>query len=185
MEESDISRCCPLRVDRDRGIELVENHEIYQYQDKNFLKSFQLSPDGRLINAIDDNNAILTYSINGSAILANAYYESAEESAERTCPSQQAALNESAYINQQSIIQAGDSIHDSKWYPLMASDDPVTNCFATSCKDHPIHLWDMNTKKIRASYAGYDQYDQLESAYSFSFNLTGQRIYACTNRVIR
>lgn len=184
MEESDIACVCPLRIER--GLELAENHEIYRYKDKNFLKSFQLSPDGNLINVVDDNNTILTYSLNSSAIQAHAYYESIEEDTGTSLShAGDSALAGSSYINQQSVIQAGDSIYDAKWYPLMSRDDPATNCFATSCKDHPIHLWDTNSQRIRASYAGYDQYDQLDSAYSFAFNPTGQKIFACTNRVIR
>mmetsp|Transcript_7978 Transcript_7978/g.11919 ORF Transcript_7978/g.11919 Transcript_7978/m.11919 type:complete len:330 (-) Transcript_7978:106-1095(-) len=67
----------------------------------------------------------------------------------------------------------------------MNMQDPATNCFITTSKDHPIHLWDVSSGSMRCSYSGYDHMDELESAICVSFNLSGSRIYAGSNRMIR
>jgi telomerase Cajal body protein 1 len=186
-EEAEVSHACPLRLDR--GINLIENHDIYRYQDCNFIKYFQISPDGNLILATDDENSVLTHAINSEVIKANAYYDTSDSKAshegEELTMTSDTLSKSDTILKSYRTVQGGDSIYDAKWYPLMSRDNPNTNCFATSSKDHPIHLWDTDSCKIRASYTGYDQYDQLDSAYSLSFNLTGEKIFACTNRVIR
>jgi len=34
------------------------------------------------------------------------------------------------------------------WYSLMNVSDPVTNVFATTTRDHPIHLWDATSGQV-------------------------------------
>lgn len=79
-------------------------------------------------------------------------------------------------------FSVGEAVYDASWYPQMnaydaqvmyygvigGSGDEVarlwsnevildvvvsqTHCFITSCRDHPIQLWDANTGVLRASY---------------------------------
>lgn len=65
-----------------------------------------------------------------------------------------------------------------KWYPLMNSGYRETCFFITTSKDHPIHLYDAYTGDLVQSYKGYNHLDELTNAYSLSFNLTGDKIYA-------
>jgi WD40 repeat protein len=93
----------------------------------------------------------------------------------------------------------------------MNRSDSGSRCFVTSSRDHPILLWDANfdddglaackttvgttttcrvtdsasKKLIRASYRGYDHVDELDSCISLCFNLTGDKIYGGSNRMIR
>jgi WD40 repeat protein len=45
------------------------------------------------------------------------------------------------------ILQSpeGESIYDYAWNPKMTSSDPSTCLFASTSRDHPVHLWDAFT----------------------------------------
>jgi len=68
-------------------------------------------------------------------------------------------------------------VYDYCWYPQMSSNNPSLCCFASTSRDHPVHLWDAFTGQIRCSYRTYDQVDEITPAISISFNLTGDKIY--------
>jgi len=67
----------------------------------------------------------------------------------------------------------------------MNSAQPDTCVFATTSCDHPIHLWDAFSGKVRAHYSGYDAMDELTFALSLSFNLSGEKLYAGYNKMVR
>ena len=67
----------------------------------------------------------------------------------------------------------------------MNKTDPSTCCFITASKDHPIHLWDSLTDSLRCTYKGHNHLDELDSPTSLTFNLTGDKIYAGSNAMIR
>lgn len=48
-------------------------------------------------------------------------------------------------------LSVGESVYDCKWYPLMNIQDDNTNCFVTTCRDHPITLWDAPAGTVRAT----------------------------------
>jgi WD40 repeat protein len=80
----------------------------------------------------------------------------------------------------------GETIYDQAWYPLMnARADPLTACFISSSRDHPIHLWDAFTGQIRASYRAYDHMDELASAHALAFSPFGDKIFAGFERMVR
>lgn len=80
----------------------------------------------------------------------------------------------------------GETVYDQTWYPLMnARADPLTACFISSSRDHPIHLWDAFTGQIRASYRAYDHMDELASAHSLAFSPFGDKIFAGFERMVR
>jgi len=58
----------------------------------------------------------------------------------------------------------------------MKSVDPATCCFLTSCKDQPVHLRDGFTGQLRASYRSYNQMDEISSAYSLTFDASGDHV---------
>ncbi|CAG8537701.1 9328_t:CDS:10 [Ambispora leptoticha] len=84
------------------------------------------------------------------------------------------------------VIQArtGETIYDCCWYPMMSSQEPETCCFLSSSRDHPIHLWDAFSGKIRASYTIIDHREQIIGPNSLAFNLDGSRIYCGYNNMI-
>jgi len=67
-------------------------------------------------------------------------------------------------------IRESDSIHGAAWYPGMKSVEPATAAIACVARDQPTHVWDAFTGLIRASYLGYDQMDELSTAYSVAWS---------------
>eukprot|EP00873_Tetraselmis_striata_P001711 jgi/Tetstr1/421975/TSEL_001221.t1 len=82
-------------------------------------------------------------------------------------------------------VEEGELIYDYAWYPAFRAAEPASCCFLTSCRAHPIHLWDACGGGIRASYRAYDAVDEVTAAYSVAFNSEGSKIYAGYNKAIR
>ena len=82
-------------------------------------------------------------------------------------------------------MSEGEPIHDFCWYPYMSASDPVTNVFATTTRDHPIHLWDATLGQLRCTYRAYDNMDEITAAFSVAFNPAGTKIFAGYNKCIR
>lgn len=101
------------------------------------------------------------------------------EAAAFTSPVEATAPSGSQAMVQQVQFSPGESIYDACWFPQMQAHDPQvrylalvaavgglivsvvasgycvclqTECFITSCRDHPIQLWDASTGTLRASY---------------------------------
>jgi WD40 repeat protein len=79
----------------------------------------------------------------------------------------------------------GDSIYDFCWWPGMDSNNPASCCFIQSRRDHPIHLVDAITGTLRSTFKMFNAVDEVEAATALAFNLTGDKIYAGCNRMIR
>jgi WD40 repeat protein len=67
----------------------------------------------------------------------------------------------------------------------MNSSDPATCCFLTASHAQPVHMWDAFTGKLRQSYTCMNQYDEVISPFSVSFNQTGDKIYCGMKDFIR
>lgn len=67
----------------------------------------------------------------------------------------------------------------------MTIADPDLCVFATSTRDHPIHLWDANSGQLRCTYRAYDAMDEITAAFSIGFNPSGNKIFAGYNKAIR
>uniref|UniRef100_A0A8I6XS40 Uncharacterized protein n=1 Tax=Hordeum vulgare subsp. vulgare TaxID=112509 RepID=A0A8I6XS40_HORVV len=63
--------------------------------------------------------------------------------------------------------------------------NPATCVFASTSRDHPIHLWDATTGELRCTYRPYDAMDEITAALSISFNSTGSKLFAGYNKAIR
>nr|XP_053652277.1 telomerase Cajal body protein 1-like [Cherax quadricarinatus]XP_053652278.1 telomerase Cajal body protein 1-like [Cherax quadricarinatus]XP_053652279.1 telomerase Cajal body protein 1-like [Cherax quadricarinatus] len=82
-------------------------------------------------------------------------------------------------------VQENELIYDYAWFPLMQSSDPRTCCFAVTCRDHPVHLWDAWDGQLICSYHSYDHLDQLVGAYSIGFNQEGSHLLCGFKKCIR
>ena len=78
-------------------------------------------------------------------------------------------------------IPLGECSYDSCWYPAMHSSDAATCGFLTSCRDHPIQLWDAFTGACRCSYVGMDAADEPIAALSVCFSPQGSVPHRCTS----
>ncbi|XP_020521143.1 telomerase Cajal body protein 1 isoform X2 [Amborella trichopoda] len=83
------------------------------------------------------------------------------------------------------IVHEGESVYDYCWYPYMSSSDPTTCVFATTTRDHPIHLWDAVSGQLRCTYRAYDSMDEIAAAFAIAFNPAGTKIFAGYNKALR
>lgn len=150
--------------------------------DENFIRELQISPDGKFVSLSHEDSNVNIMNINQDIINRHLYYQINEEH-------QKELINQIDYSSTYHLfknIDVGESIFDLKWYPLMHhEEDSTSSLLATTTRDHPIHLWDINTGKIRCSYTGFNQYDELDVANSISFNLSGERLYSGSLRMLR
>lgn len=207
---SSSSSFCPLKVTQS---ELLSNETIQQLQqvqsgqfsqssqsgDLDFYKQLKFSPDGLMILASTENNILKTWKMNTNLINNTKYYCQSNE--------QQIENNSLSYVDtatatQCKDIKCGESIYDIDWYPYSTTSsnsnstenspenntensNNSNNLFLTSCRDHPIHLWDADRGNVRCTYTCYNMMDEVEAANCVTFNLTGDKIYAGSNRMIR
>ncbi|XP_022715988.1 telomerase Cajal body protein 1 isoform X2 [Durio zibethinus] len=156
----------------------VPPHRTYHFHKQfrtgnpnNFLKGVKWSPDGSCFLTSSEDNTLRLFSLpdNGSSDQVNAYPSVSEED------SYAAEL----------VVSEGESVYDFCWYPYMSASDPVTCVFATSTRDHPIHLWDATSGLLRCTYRAYDAVDEITAAFSVSFNPAGTKVFAGYNKSVR
>ncbi|XP_060192801.1 uncharacterized protein LOC132622244 [Lycium barbarum] len=137
----------------------------------NFLKGVKWSPDG---------SGFLTCSDDNTFCLFNLPYD---ESGGLADFSSSAADTDSYAASL--VMSDGESVYDYCWYPYMSSSSPETCVFASTTRDHPIHLWDATTGQLRCTYRAYDAMDEITAAFSIAFNPAGTKIFAGYNKSIR
>uniref|UniRef100_A0ACD6A4T6 Uncharacterized protein n=1 Tax=Avena sativa TaxID=4498 RepID=A0ACD6A4T6_AVESA len=139
----------------------------------NFLKGVKWSPDGSsFLTSSDDNSLRMFY------LPEDAYSAALEQTAE-------AAVGGEDSYGPSLQVSEGEPVYDFCWYPYMSVSDPATCVFASTSRDHPIHLWDATTGELRCTYRAYDAMDEITAALSISFNSTGSKLFAGYNKAIR
>ena len=196
-------RCLsPLQFET--GFRYHDEEILFMNDYERFVKNIQFSPDGRQLLEVSEGSQARVCDVDDNLIQDHLYYKvdggislmKEEDSFEISKNTSDSIIRDpikestkkshhNSLLKLVSVSDTGDSIFDAKWYPLMSSSDPSSCCFVTSTRDHPIHLWDSSSGRIRCSYLGYDHYDELDSAYSLTFNLEGDKLYTGTNRIIR
>jgi len=81
--------------------------------------------------------------------------------------------------------RAAETVFDYCWFPKMSSALPESCCFATTSRDQPLQLWDAYTGGRFASYAGYGDSEELDTATSVAFSCDCSRIYGGYNGLLR
>jgi hypothetical protein len=81
--------------------------------------------------------------------------------------------------------RAAETVFDYCWFPKMCSALPESCCFATTSRDQPLQLWDAYTGGRFASYAGYGDSEELDTATSVAFGHDCSRIYGGYNGLVR
>ncbi|CAH8275852.1 unnamed protein product [Arabidopsis lyrata] len=136
----------------------------------NFLKGLKWSPDGSCFLASSEDNTLSLFHLPQDGGDSNGYGVPVPEE-----DSYGASL----------LVNEGESVYDFCWYPYMSVSDPLTCVFATSTRDHPIHLWDSTSGELRCTYRAYDAMDEITAAFSVGFNPDGTKIFAGYNSFIR
>ncbi|XP_027917137.1 telomerase Cajal body protein 1 [Vigna unguiculata] len=133
----------------------------------NFHKAVKWSPDGSCFLTSSEDNTLRLFAPPGTESDASV-----------------AASDDDSFAADV-VMHEGESIHDFCWYPYMSFSDLVTNVFATTTRDHPIHLWDATSGQLRCTYRAYDAMDEITAAFSIAFNPAGTKIFAGYNKCIR
>ncbi|XP_064403801.1 telomerase Cajal body protein 1-like isoform X3 [Halichondria panicea] len=137
-----------------------------EFKGNNFLRGCKWSPDGTCLLTCSDDDVMRLYN------LPTELYQSG-------------ATEKLPEITPVLRVPHASGIYDYCWYPSMSSWEPTTCCFATSCKDQPIHMWDAFYGSKRASYVPYNHLDEVISPCSLAFSLDGERLYAGFNKSIK
>ncbi|XP_030377506.1 telomerase Cajal body protein 1 homolog [Scaptodrosophila lebanonensis] len=82
-------------------------------------------------------------------------------------------------------VPEGGTVYDCVWYPLMSSQQPETCCWLATRQHEPIHMWDAFDGKLRCSYSGYDEVDEVVAAISLAFSHDGEKIFAGYKKSIK
>lgn len=142
----------------------------------NFLKGVKWSSDGACFLTATDDNRLHIYDLPPEAYIGDDTTSSKPKfTIEEDQDSFAAALQ----------VQEGELVYDYAWYSCMHTTDPASCCFATTCRAHPIHLWDACSGGLRCVYRAYDAADEVTAAYSVAFDRQGSHIWAGYNKAIR
>lgn len=157
----------------------VPPHRTYHFYNQfrtssipnNFLKGIKWSPDGSSFLTSSEDNTLRIFSLpeNGISYDVNACSLAKEQD------SYEASL----------VVREGESVYDFCWFPYMSASDPASCVFASTTRDHPIHLWDASTGLLRCTYRAYDAVDEITAAFSVAFNPAGTKIFAGYNKSVR
>ncbi|KAK9818157.1 hypothetical protein WJX72_007963 [[Myrmecia] bisecta] len=141
----------------------------------NFLKGVKWSPDGACCLTASDDNLLRVYDLPPDSLERAPIGDPSSPQLAAADDSFPAALR----------IYEGETIYDYAWYPGMVASDPVSCCFASTSRAHPVHLWDVCTGELRCSYRAYDHADEVTAANSVAFNLDGSKLFTGFNKHIR
>ncbi|KAJ8030698.1 Telomerase Cajal body protein 1 [Holothuria leucospilota] len=96
-----------------------------------------------------------------------------------------------------------DSSHMVEAFPYAFSEKPVLlttakedfskgnnflkgcKCFVSTCRSHPVHMWDAFDGQLRCSYRPHDHLDELITPHSLAFSLDGSKLYCGFNKLIK
>ncbi|GLJ48722.1 hypothetical protein SUGI_1027490 [Cryptomeria japonica] len=137
----------------------------------NFLKAVKWSPDGSCFLTSSDDNTLRLFDLpdygSGGALGSGLSFPEDDSFTSRLS------------------IDEGESIYDYCWYPHMLASDQASCVFASTSRDHPVHLLDSVSGQIRCTYRAYDSMDEITTAFSVAFNPSGTKLFCGYNKVLR
>ncbi|XP_024377425.1 uncharacterized protein [Physcomitrium patens] len=137
----------------------------------NFFKGAKWSPDGSCFITSSEDNSLRIFDLPSDVLESAVLYDNVKSDED----SNGAAL----------IVDEGEAVYDFCWYPCMTTTDSSTCIFATSTRDHPVHLWDAVSGQLRCTYRAYDAMDEITAAYSIAFNNSGTKLFCGYNKTLR
>ncbi|XP_014670478.1 PREDICTED: telomerase Cajal body protein 1-like [Priapulus caudatus] len=141
--------------------------EFSSTKTNNYLKGCKWAPDGSCILTNSEDHVLRLFNLPEQLMMGSPPSED--------IPEMHSAL----------FVKETDLVYDYCWYPMMHSMDPASCCFATSCRDNPIHMWDAFSGGLRCTYRAYDHVDEIAPAYSLAFTLDGSHLYSGFNKMVR
>ncbi|WOK99193.1 hypothetical protein Cni_G07905 [Canna indica] len=139
----------------------------------NFFKGVKWSPDGSCFLTCSDDNTLRLFYLPEDAFTTDL----------AECTAAEIDGQDSYYSTL--VVSEAETVYDFCWFPFMSASDPTSCVFATTTRDHPIHLWDANSGQLRCTYRAYDAMDEITAALSISFNTSGSKLFAGYNKYLR
>lgn len=164
---------CPLDFN---SLTVLSDSEISCTVTGDFMKTMKLSKDGNFILAAYEHPRVEVFAIDEEAIGQRKYYQ------QSSLPTQQ-AVTTAATLKSTKSIYPGESVYDFDWYPFVASTDPISQCFIVSSRDKPVQLYGVQDD-LRCNYCVVNHLDELASATCVGFNLTGDKIFCGSTRLL-
>ena len=144
-----------------------------------FPKNIQLSRDGSFLLAAYELPRIEVFAVHSAALEKFKYYQpSVSSSSSSSSPKPDSSL-----MTTVTGFYPGDNVYDIDWYPFVNSQDPTSQCFVTSSRDKPVQLFGLNDG-LRCNYCIVNHLDELASATCVGFNLTGDKIFCGSTRML-
>jgi WD40 repeat protein len=146
---------CPLEFS-DKLTREIASTTICPSSKDEFLKTSRFSPDGSTILTSSESNYIGLWKLDHNITKRYLYFPIDDDDDEEMLEFKIASDNRHA-LTLGIAICVGDSIYDFSWYPFMNNDNPISCCFVSTSRDHPVHLWDSNTGlyEYKKSYFSY------------------------------
>mmetsp|Transcript_18645 Transcript_18645/g.33869 ORF Transcript_18645/g.33869 Transcript_18645/m.33869 type:complete len:496 (-) Transcript_18645:100-1587(-) len=141
----------------------------------NFLNGVKWSPDGCCILSSSDDNYFRIFDLpqtsREDSPLCDGFDPNLALRDDNLCPGLR--------------LHSGETVYDYCWYTGMTAADPLTCCFFSTSRGHPIHLWDVcGSGGLRCSYRGYDAADELCAARSLASSPDGRTLAAGYDRAV-
>ncbi|XP_072179905.1 telomerase Cajal body protein 1-like [Diadema setosum] len=152
-------------------VQIAKASAEYMHMSGNFLKGCKWSPDGLCIVTNSDDHTLRFFN------LPPELCGGSREKDEGSGPPED--------IWSVLQISEGELIYDYAWYPQMNSYYPETCCLVSSCRDHPVHLWDAFSGSLRGTYKPINTVDELSTPHSLCFSRNGKRLFCGFNKQIR
>ncbi|CAG8718876.1 23691_t:CDS:10, partial [Cetraspora pellucida] len=150
----------------------------------NFFKTAKWSPDGTCILTSSNDNILRVFNLYVIPLytLVMVYVYTLAFSYR---PFNIFDANEEQDMVPAIYSHSGESVYECCWYPQMSSQDPSTCFFLASSREHPVHLWDAYTGKLKCSFTIINHREQVIGPNSLTFNLDGSRIYCGYKNMIK
>lgn len=173
VEDQGESSINSLKYNFDNPLMALNYMGEFKTPEDNFTKGCKWSPDGSCLLVTANDSKIRLFNLPAPVLQGKFQCESwfAEEAEKYSKPAV--------------TVREKEIVYDYCWYPQMRSDLPSSCCFAATCRDHPIHLWDAWDGHLICSYHPYNHLDEMVAAYSVEFNIDGSQLVAGFSKCLR
>eukprot|EP00850_Spirogloea_muscicola_P007429 SM000037S13564 [mRNA] locus=s37:654336:658774:- [translate_table: standard] len=156
----------------------------------NFLKGVKWSPDGACFLTCSEDTSLRVFDLPVDVLARE--------------PMDTATSPEDDSLTAAMTAWEGETVYNFCWYPCMSASDPSSCVFASTCREHPVHLWDAVSGEVdlpaadieraaaghcrlqlRCTYRAYDHLDEVTAAHSLAFTPAGDKLYCGYNKIIR
>lgn len=172
METENVHYRQLMKFDFESPVETLDYKKCFQETEDNYTKGCKWSPDGSCLLVGSVDKKLRLFNLPNPVAMGQCLDESWQAESER-------------YNLPAVTVRERELIYDYAWYPHMRSDNPQSCCFAVTCRDQPVHLWDAWNGNLVCSYQSYDHLDQLVAAKSVGFSLDGSMLLCGFKKTIR